>query len=770
MASSELHIIRRIGDIISECAEHHEGLRLAAEYLAERLHADACSILGFNEITQQLIMEATYGLGQDTVHRIRLEVDEGITGHCFATGQIVNTGRMTEHPAYVPCVAEGRAGLNSLVSVPLVAGGRRIGVLNLWTKRATRFPDKTISLLQTLANPLAVFLRSSHLTEYSRAEAGGPGRQTPPQLILYGTPITDRMVRGRAYFLVDADVFAEMSLEYSGDIAEEKALFQKVVAAAREDTIELQREAELVLAETDAAIFYVHLLLLEDPALTGRIDRALDQGFKLRYALKVAWERFEEEVGQLATAMARERLADIKDVILRMYQAVDEVEGVSQRLKQQRRVSRIRRPIVVTRELLPSQLIRLPLINLAGVVCEQGGMTSHAAILARTLQLPMLVGAKDAMTAIRKNDDLVLDCATGQCFVRPPRPVIRKLNAVLRSQDFRKDPTRRIVRGPALTADGTAVRLGGNVSLINEFPLLELHGAEGVGLYRPDFLFLIRNTYPGEDEQYAVFRQVVSAVTDTSVTIRLLDIGGDKLPPYMTFGREDNPALGLRGTRFLLSRPEFLDPHLRAILRTTVHGYVNILLPMVSCLEDLLEAREAIDRAADQLRVEGTPFEERFRIGIMLEIPAAFWSLPQMLPHVDFVSIGTNDLVQYMFAADRANNHVRPWFRQCHPVILNMIKQTCEQCAASKVSVSLCGELAGNPLAVPFLIGAGLRFLSMNPWRIPDVRDTIAEIEVKECRRLLGRALRRRLDSEVVKLMHEFGRDHHLTVPPPAVP
>jgi phosphoenolpyruvate-protein phosphotransferase len=761
MPYPELRLIRQISDIITGSSDYHKGLSQALECLGRKLKVDACSILSYDEAGSELVMAATYGYESETIGKLRFPPERGITGYCFRTGEVVNVDNMREHPAFWQFPSERGTEYHGLLCVPLVAGGHKIGVLNLSICKAEHLPAETQSLVQTLVAPLSVFLRNAQLSERVSEKTRTSRNAAKAPVNLRGVPITEGVVQGQAYFLIGNESFEHIKVEHADNAASEKAKFSKALKVAREDTVALQDEAGQILAEADAAIFYAHMVLLDDQALIDKVKAALDEGFALRFALKYVYDEFERELGLLNNDLVTERLADLKDVILRIYQAVDEVEGVTSRPRQPR-FRKKKTPIVITNELLPSQLIRLPLKQLAGIVCEKGGTTSHVAILAKALRIPMLVGVENATKTIQKSDDLILDCHTGLCFVRPTAEMARHFRDALayHHHTVKHEP---VEAKEALTTDGQAIRLGGNVSLVNEVPLLKRYGAMGTGLYRTEFMFMIRTVAPSEDEQYKLYRQVVEASEGHSCTIRLFDVGGDKPPAYMDIGKEANPALGYRGARFLLSNPEFLQPHLRAILRTTVHGRVNILVPMVADLEDVVEMQRALNEATKALDEAGIHYRNDFRFGVMLEVPSAFWALPAMLPHIDFVSIGTNDLVQYTFAVDRTNSRVNRWYRQFHPVILRMIKDTCAMVSEYPgKSVSICGELAGNPLGVPFVIGCGVKYLSMSPARIPTVRAVIEQIPMSACEELVQNAVACHMDGEIVKMMHDFAHAHDL--------
>jgi len=763
MPEREIKVIREISQIISRATDYAEGLRQTMACIAKHMHVDACTVFVQDRTDDMLVLAATSGLDQELVGNFRLAADEGITGQCFHRRTLVNCRDMHQHPGYHPFVTTAEVEYRGLLAVPLVVGGRVIGVLDLARrKRRRKFSQRSVSAAKSIAAPLAVFLHNAQLSRHVKAAARHAATVDHAHLLLHGTPISDGVVRGRAYFVAGAEVIEGMSVEYAKDPEQQHRLLRKALQIAREDTLSLQREAGAILAEADAAIFYAHLLLLEDPTLLERIKDAIDQGYTIKFALKLVTRQFVEELESLDNEVMRERIADMKDVILRIFEAVESVEGRARKSEKVRRHTAANRPVAVARELLPSQLVRLPLANLAGIVCEQGGTTSHAAILARALRLPMIAGVQHATVRIHRDDPLLLDCTTGCCYVRPSADTITRFRPAL---SYRKDDKQPASSEPtpALTSDGTPIRVGGNISLISEMPLLRQYGAMGVGLYRTEFMFMIRGVFPSEDEQYDVFRRVVEGAGGPSVCIRVLDVGGDKPLSYVDFSQETNPYLGWRGTRFLLANPQYLEPHLRAILRAAAHGHVNLLFPMVADLDELMEVREVLATVETDLRRSGVIDEPSYHVGIMLEVPSAIWSLPAMLPHLDFVSIGTNDLIQYTFAVDRGNSKVSRWYRQFHPIVLRMIKETCDIVSQfPDRNVSLCGEVAGIPAGIPLLLGAGLRYLSMNPWRIPQARETIQKVTLDECNYLLEQATRYDRDQDVMLLIREFADAHGL--------
>lgn len=373
----------------------------------------------------------------------------------------------------------------------------------------------------------------------------------------------------------------------------------------------------------------------------------------------------------------------------------------------------------------------------------------------------MLIGIKELPDIVRSGDKILLDCQAGLCYLHPTTELIKQYaQPLVHSRKMRVSalPVDDCpVDDSPRTQDGAVVHLSGNITLFSELPTLHSMGVRNIGLYRTEFMFMIRNNMPDEDEQVRIISRLVKAAKGSPVTIRALDIGGDKPLPYVDWGQEANPSLGWRGLRFLLSNPAFMHTQLRAILRTTVLGPVNLLFPMVADKQDLLLAQQALLEAKHSLLKDGLPFADNCPVGIMLEVPSAVFSLDKLLPEVDFISIGTNDLVQYLFAVDRGNARVNHWFRQTHPIVLRILRQLCREVARFPGKrLSLCGELAGMARALPLLLGAGLRELSMNANSIPAVRDYIGKLNIDECESLWEKASNCDSDTEVQRLLDEM--------------
>ncbi len=751
-------MLRRISEIIAQTPDPRSGLRLMAQCIAEQVGSLACGIFVYRKETDELLLMAAHGLDAPRLEDWSFCAGSGLVGFAVRTDATVNVADRHQHPAYHPMPNDADAILHGSLAVPLVVGGTTIGALALARKEKRRFSKQIVAQAEALAPSLAIFILHTLMASQNAKELRHVlpfQTMRPPQAAylsdesLTGRPITQGVALGKAMLFSGVDeLFANRSgmppqLLDQDAAQQEKQLFLSAVEVARRTSKKTAREMSQVLEEVDNAIFEMHVTLLDDPVLRSRILGHLQNGKTLTAALGETLTYFNQQYMRIEDPYLRERLADIKDVLLRIKNAADNLRDDT--VASEAGLYSSRHVILCARELLPSQLVSIPRGHIYGILCEHGGTTCHTAILARALQIPMLVGVTGLLSKVRSGDNVLIDCNAGRCYLRPSDDLVKQFREPLRlahRHRKRKAEPPTPMSEETITLDGGKIRFAGNIALLSEMPTLRHYGIPEIGLYRTEFLFMIRNSLPSEEEQFDVFKRMMDAAEGIPVTFRVMDAGGDKPLPYLNIGQEDNPALGWRGLRFMLSNPDILHPHLRAILRASAFGKVSIMLPMVADIYDLNQAKEAFKAAEDDLIRRGIPFDRNYRLGIMLEIPSAFLGLKPLLPHVDFVSIGTNDMVQFLFAVDRGNNRVIKWFRQCHPIVLRLLRDVCQQVAAYPgKSVTLCGELAGSERALPLLLGAGLRHLSMTPHRVPLLRARAAKLNIAECEDLLAQVL-----------------------------
>ena len=500
---------------------------------------------------------------------------------------------------------------------------------------------------------------------------------------------------------------------------------------------EIRRTRRLVELEHGpdlARIFDVQLAMLEDEQIKDQtVTRIRQELSPAESAFSSTMAGHKRTFEKIENEYLRARVGDVRDI---EHQVLVRLAGGELGGLQSIRAN----TIVVARDLLPSEAVQLGRRLIKGLVTEQGAATSHTSIIARSLGLPTVVGAQTACSAIASGDNLVVDADEGVVHVRPKLDTLRYYKTALRRQRQRERDLRLRRDLPAVTLDGTEITLMANVDLPQEIEAAIDNGARGVGMFRTEFLYL-GYRLPTEADQLNAYRQIAEAVAPLPAVIRTLDLGGDRLTHVLDTAHEANPFLGWRGIRICLDNLDLFKTQLRALLRAGVHGDVQILLPMVSDVEEIRRARDVIEETKAELRREGTPFGEACKVGIMIEVPSAAILVAQMAAEVDFLSLGTNDLTQYTLAVDRGSAKVAQLYDPLHPAVLRLIKAVADTGLRAGIPTSICGEMAGDPKAVLLLLGLGIRILSLSPGLIPEVKEVVRVLELDHARDVASRCL-----------------------------
>jgi len=523
------------------------------------------------------------------------------------------------------------------------------------------------------------------------------------------------------------------------DPAGEWRRLQEAVAVARAEIETLHRQAEVQVGRGEAAIFEAHLLFLEDPTTLEAVRETI-HGESLN--AEAAWQRetaaLAAAYGEMEDEYMRARAADIEDVGQRVLRGLMGVEPPSLDFAEP--------SILIATDLTPSDTARLNPDRVLAICTELGGATAHSAILARALGIPAVVGLGRDVWRVAEGQPVAVDGDAGALWTAPDAAALARFAARREAWQAGERRAKEAGQAPAVTRDGRAVEIAANIGSPNDAgPALE-YGAEGVGLFRTEFLFMDRPEAPSEEEQFEAYRRAARLMGERPLIIRTLDVGGDKPLPYLDLGEEANPFLGWRAIRFCLERPDIFMPQLRAILRASApdgDGAVNvkIMFPMVGTVGEVRAAKAMLDTAQDELRAAGVAFNPRMEVGIMIEVPSAVAVADRLAREVDFFSIGTNDLTQYVMAADRGNARVAELASALQPAVLRMIRDAAEAAHDAGIWIGMCGELAGNPLATPVLLGLGLDELSMSAPAIPAVKAAVRELTMDEAREIAGRAL-----------------------------
>jgi phosphotransferase system enzyme I (PtsI) len=538
-----------------------------------------------------------------------------------------------------------------------------------------------------------------------------------------------------------------------GEIDAETKRFEQALVHTRQQLTEIQRQVASTLKSSDADIINVQLMMLADPSVIGEALRLIrEERNNADFAFHAAAGRYSDALDAVDDEMFRERAKDLRDLTGRV---LDNLLGA----KDQTDLRHLTEPcILVAHDLSPSMTAQLDRKFILGFATDIGSKTSHTAILAQSLDIPAVVGLKILSEELETGDYVLLDGYNGSTVVNPTDQTLFEYGQLAKIKASLNDKLREVQNQPAVTLDGKIIHLSANIEEQGDVESVLAHGAEGVGLFRTEFLFINRETFPTEEEQFQVYREVAAALKPHSVIVRTLDLGGDKFASRLQLANEMNPFLGWRAIRFCLAQPELFRAQLRAILRASAEGNVKMMYPMISGLEELLQANALVEKCKAELRAENIPFDENIEIGAMIEVPSAVLIAHSLAKHVKFFSIGSNDLIQYTLAIDRGNERVTHLYEPTHPAILKLIKLTVDAAHANGIWVGVCGQIAGDPVLAPLLIGLGVDELSTAPGVLDEVKYIIRRVKLDEARQLAEVALAGESPSDILARCVEFAR------------
>ena len=761
--TDRISLLADVAEIVSRSHDLAQTLANVTALVVKRLDADACSIYTIDAEQQKLVLASTIGLDAVAVGSVEMPIGEGLVGLAAERGEPVAIEFAREHPNYRYFPETGEERFTSLLAVPLVLQSAVIGVIVIQTVEARRFDEPDIELLQTCASLLAPVVVNAQLLDLMasgqdyrghivariadagerRSRAGSP-RRAPRQdknVTLRGLA-TARGVAIGPIFRMDRQTDLD-KLEYvpAADVAKEHADFEAAMNEARREIAEMRDVVRERFGPEFAAVFHTQIQILEDKGFVQNVSQAIEETRNARDALRRVLDSYRTTFETIEDPYFRERGTDIADVGQRVMQRL---LGVRDHLEPMQRGS-----VVVVDQLLPAIFAQLEMDKVAAIVAEHGGLTSHGVIFARTLEIPAVTGATGLLALARNGEKAIVDGATGTLYLSPDDALTREFEQAQHRHEVAVEHLDALRERPAETLDGRRIKLSANAGLLADLRLVDKHGAEGVGLFRTELLALAHRGFPSEEEQQQLYQRVVEFLEPRTVTIRTLDLGGDKGIPNIGLDDEENPQLGCRSIRLTLENPRAFRAQLRAILRASTLGNVRLLLPMIGSLHELRAAKAVIDQVRRELEAEGSPFDAGLQIGIMIEVPSAALTAGVLAAECDFFSIGTNDLTQYTLAVDRGNERVAHLYDALHPAVLQLIHMTVRAANEAGIPVSVCGEMATNPLAVPILIGLGLSELSGTPAAIPVVKEIVRALDTALVEADARAALRARTAAEV---------------------
>lgn len=569
-----------------------------------------------------------------------------------------------------------------------------------------------------------------------------------------GIPVSAGVVRGKVLVIAASlETVPQRSITEEGIPAEMQRLEQALIQT-RQEILAVQQKVADNLGAADANIFDAHLLVLEDPTLLDETTRLMrEQLVSVDYAYQQVAEKYAATLESIEDDYLRERAADLRDVKIRVLnhlvgRAPEDV------------LSHLNEPcIIIAHDLTPSTTAQLNKKFVLGFATEIGSKTSHTAIMSRSLEIPAIVGLTDITAHLVTGDYVLLDGYNGVVVLNPTEQTLFEYGQLVRRQMSLQEELGELRDKPAVTLDGRKVILSANLETPEDVENVKICGAEGVGLYRTEYLFINRDGLPSEEDQYEAYHKVAAALKGQPVVIRTLDLGGDKFLSSLQIPQEMNPFLGWRAIRFCLQELDVFRVQLRAILRASAVGNVKIMYPMISGVEELKQANAILEECKEQLRAEGKPFDDKLEIGAMIEIPSAALAADALAKRVQFFSLGTNDLIQYSLAVDRMNEKIAHLYEPSHPAILRLIQMTVEAAHRKGLWVGVCGEMAGDPAMVPLLLGLGVDELSCAPPLVPQIKKLVRQIKQSEAEALVKQALECDSGTEIHALSEQLARN-----------
>lgn len=522
--------------------------------------------------------------------------------------------------------------------------------------------------------------------------------------------------------------------------------FKKCLNNVIEDTKKVLEK----LSGTEADIMNAYLMILQDPTLTEETERLIQEdGYNAGYATKVGFEAVEEVFKNMDDEYMSARASDIEDMKNKVVnKIINKAELDLSNLPE--------KTILVGKDLSTSDTAKLNLNSVAGIIIENGSENSHVSIMARTHEIPAIVGAKGALDSINNDSYIAINGATGEIFLEPTEEEIAKLEKIQNELKDEKGSLAKFKNKKSITKDGYKTEVVANIGTPKDMDAVIENGAEGVGLFRSEFLYMDSENMPTEEEQFGAYKEVLEKAEGKRVIVRTLDIGGDKDLKYLNLEKEDNPFLGYRAIRICLREPEIFKVQLRALYRASIYGKLAIMLPMISSVDELRAAKDIINEVKEELKAEKVKFDKNVKIGIMIEVPSAAIMAEQLAKECDFFSIGTNDLIQYTVAVERGNEKISDLYTKFHPAVIRLIKMAIDGAHKAKIFCGMCGEAAADERFIPLLVGLGLDEFSMNPTKILNSRKMIRNLNHKECKKLVQEILKMSSASEIKARLEEY--------------
>lgn len=745
-------LLRRLHSLMAEVSDGEARLAQVVREIAETMDVEVCSIYAVVP-DGALELFATQGLKKEAIHRTRLAIGEGLVGVIAETGVPLNLAEAREHPDFAYRPETGEEAYHSFLGVPILRSGRPIGVLSIQTIEPRHFVSEEVDALLTVAMVLAEIMGVGGLVDEALAAREISAKRA--MQTLEGLRLVDGVAQGVAVFHQPR---VNIIKTVTDDVDKEKERIRAAFRAMRAQIDRIMSASDIGHIGEHRDILETYKMFAFDRGWAARIDEAIEQGLTSEAAVERVQQRTRASMRKTNDPYLLERLHDLDDLANRLIRILtgQMASAAAKGLTED--------SIVIARSMGPAELLEYSRDFLRGLVLEEGSPTAHVTLIARAMGIPVLGRIKNASELIEPDDLLIVDAEHGQLFVRPTSETIEVYEHAIEQREERAVRYAQVLDLPTVTKDGVGVDLMINAGLKADLDSLKTTRAAGIGLFRTEFQFMVASTLPRLQAQTNLYREVLDEADGKPVVFRAVDIGGDKRVPYVSSDtKEENPALGWRAVRVALERPVLLKLQTRALLKAASGRRLDLMFPMVAEVAEFDAAKAIVEEEVAFFKRMGRPVPEPLRIGVMLEVPSLAWQLHTLLPRVDFVAIGTNDLLQFFFAADRSNPKLADRYDLLSPAALNFIHQVVSICNSQGVDVSVCGEVGGRPLEAMILIGLGLRRLSMSPAGIAPVKLMIRSLNLESVSSF-AESLLSKPDHSVRSYAIEFAESHNIPI------
>ncbi|HXC73695.1 MAG TPA: phosphoenolpyruvate--protein phosphotransferase [Sphingomicrobium sp.] len=748
-AVSAREILTGLHDVMAARGSAQAKLSKVVDLIAEKMQSEVCSIYLLRD--NKLELFATHGLRQEAVHVTKLRMGEGLVG-TIAEGRILNLDEAAEHPAFAYRPETGEEKFHSFAGVPIVRLESPIGVLAVQHAEPRCYEDVEIEALQTVAMVLSEMIAGARLVDGARR---GRLRSAGP-LRLTGLKLVAGMAKGEAVFH-EPRVVVEHTV--ADDIEAERERVYGAFRKMREQIDNMTKEAEFGTAGEHQEILETYRMFAYDEGWSRRINEAIDSGLTAEAAIERVQQRMRARMRDIDDSLLQERMHDLEDLSNRLLRIV------SGRMGTAAQTGLAHDTILIARNLGPAELLEYDRRRLKGVLLEEGSLTSHMVIVARAIGVPVIGRLNDIRHSVEEGEAILLDGDNGSVIIRPNRPLQASFEHRMTLSQKRRAEFAAVKALPAVTRDGVQVSVMVNAGLAEDAAALPMTGADGIGLFRTEFQFLVSATLPGRERQQRLYTKVLESAGDRPVVFRTVDIGGDKALPYLTdvHDEAENPAMGWRALRLSLERTTLMKAQARALIEASGGKVLRVMFPMVSEPWEYEEARALFEDQVAWARKAHRKVPSRIEFGAMLEVPSLAEMLDQLLPRVDFISIGTNDLTQFLFAADRSEPRLAQRYDWLSPAILRFLKRVLDAARAAGVPARICGEMGGRPLEAMALIGIGAENFSITPAGVGPVKAMIRSLDAAAARSRLDQLLRKP-PRDMRKALSDWARRHGIVV------